>query len=286
MGTMRQQLTGADSPTTQHPAFGSGPARDSQVAAILQRTVELDVIPRLLLARREEIAVALPPSAMTPAHIGKLVALLLSRDEQASLAYVHKVHAGGVPAEAIYLDLLAPAARQLGQCWVDDDCDFTDVTVGLFQLQRAMHELGAAFGSDVAAKADALRVLLLPMPQAQHTFGLSMVSEFFRRAGWTAWTGPLDSEGELAAMVGVSRFDAVGFSLGCDEQLDQARRVIALVRKHSRNPDVVVLAGGPGFIDNPGQAVSIGADGTASDGLLAVRRAEALVAAAVARRRS
>ena len=284
MGSMRQQLTGVESRSTIHPPYGEAPSADPDVAGILQRTVELDVIPRLLLARREDAPVGLHASLIAPAQVSKLVAMLLARDEADTLSYIHSVHAGGIPAEAIYLDLLAAAARELGQCWVDDDCDFTDVTVGLFQLQRALHELGAAFGSDVAPQPGAPRVLLLPLPGAQHTFGLSMVCEFFRRAGWTAWSGPLDSVGELAAMVGGAWLDVVGFSLSCDEQMEQASRVIKLVRKHSLNTDVAVMVGGPGFVTDPSLAAAIGADGTAIDGLQAVQQAEALVVAAGARR--
>lgn len=286
MGTMRQQIAATDTPNgMQQPPFGAAPAADPHVLAILQRTVELDVIPRLLLAKRDEGAVAVPgPQPVAPAQVAELVALLLARDEPAALAFVSGLQSAGVPVQSVYLDLLAPAARRLGQMWEDDDCDFTDVTVGLFQLQHALRAMGAAFGTDTATGADARRILLVPLPREQHTFGLSMVADFFRRAGWNAWSGALDSDAELAAMVKDAWFDVVGFSLACDEQLEQARRAIHLVRRHSRNPDLVVMVGGPSFIDHPELAGSVGADGTATDGLQAVDQA-AVLAAAVADRR-
>ncbi len=291
METMRQQLSTEQDrslPDTRPTlAVRPGQASDLRVLAILERTVELDVIPRLLLARRTEDAIeaqAVARRAPQPAshqivarQVSELVRLLLARDEAGSSGYVAALHSGCVPVETLYLDLLAPAARQLGQMWVDDDCDFTDVTVGLVMLQTVLRELGAGPGDETACKPGARRALLVPLPGEQHTFGLSMVADFFRRAGWNAWSGTIDSEGELAAMVGAGWLDMVGFSLACDEQLEGARQVIAAVRRWSLNPAIVVMAGGPGISANPALAALIGADGTAVDGLRAVQQADALV---------
>ena len=254
--------------------------------AILEQTVAQDVIPRLLLARRAEVAEVIAPIArlaVTDAHVAELVSLVLKREEAKATAYVETLHAAGHEAEALYLDLLAPTARQLGQLWTDDDCDFTDVTVGLFLLQNTLRELGASHRDNAALNPAAPRILLVPLPREQHTFGLSMVYDFFRRAGWNAWSGTVESESELAGMVRESWFDIVGFSLPCDEQLDDARAMIRMVRDASRNPAVAIMVGGPGFSANPDLAATIGADGTAIDGRQAVRAADALLALAAGR---
>lgn len=104
-----------------------------------------------------------------------------------------------------------------------------------------------------------------------------MVFDFFCRAGWNAWTGPLETRGELASMVRGQWIDVVGFSLACDERLDAARAEIRAVRAASRNPGLAVMVGGPPFVANPALAASIGADGTALDGLQAVTNAHALL---------
>ncbi len=294
METMRQQLTdeqGRTAPRLSRPAAGehAAPASDPRVMALVERAVELEVIPRLLLARRTQAALerhhagpAVP--AITGEQVGQLVRLLLAHDEAVSISYVMALHKAAIPAETLHLDLLAPAARQLGQMWMDDDCDFTDVTIGLLMLQNALRELGSAPGNAAPIDSNALRALLVPLPGEQHTFGLTMVADFFRRAGWHAWSAPVESDSDLATMVAHGWFDVVGFSLLCDEHLDAARRAIELVRRVSLNPDVVVLVGGAGFIADPTLAVSIGADGTATDGLGAVQQAGALVARIASRR--
>jgi methanogenic corrinoid protein MtbC1 len=259
---------------------------DLRRRSIVEQTVEQDVIPRLLQVRRDSAepkGLPLVPYAVTEAQLAELVRLVLAREEAKSISFVEGLFAAGYPAETLYLDLLAPTARQLGQMWVNDDCDFTDVTVGLFLLQNSLRELGATYHDRGALNPTAPRILLVPLPREQHTFGLSMVYDFFRRAGWNAWSGPIDSEAELANMVRGSWFDIVGFSMPCDEQLEDARAMIRIVRAASLNPGVAVMVGGPGFSANPDLAATIGADGTAVDGRQAVRAADALLALAAGR---
>ena len=248
--------------------------------AILARTVELDVIPRLLQVRPPVLPVA-ALAAVTETHVAELAALTLGANEAASAAFVAALREEGFAAQALYLNLLTPVARRLGEWWERDVCDFTQVTTGLWRLQAAMRDLSPAFlgSANVAAapRRARPRILLVPLPGEQHTFGLSMVHEFFSRAGWNAWSGPLDSRGELGATVRRQWVDVVGFSMACDERLETARAEIAAVRLASRNPGLAVLVGGPPFVASPGLAACIGADGTATDGLQAVAAANALL---------
>lgn len=252
---------------------------------ILSRTVELEVIPSLLRARgigRAELAPAAEPTeAVTSAHVAELVACTLDGADPATSGFVAAMQDQGFRAEALYLDLLAPAANRLGELWAEDLCTFTDVTVGLIRLQRAMRLLSPAFlGSNYLAdmgRQAGPRALLVPLPGEQHTFGLSMVSDFFRRAGWSVWSGPVATTGELATMVRSSWVDVVGFSLSCDERIDTVRSEIRSLRLASRNPGLAVMVGGPPFVLDPRLADAVGADGTARDGWQAVGNAHSLL---------
>ena len=292
MVSMRQQFTDEQGRMQVKGGSSVPPAawepdadEDSRRHSIVTQTVEQDVIPRLLLARRDqpETAALAVPFVVSEAQVAELVRLVLAREEANSVSFVEGLYAAGYAAETLYLDLLAPTARQLGQMWVDDDCDFTDVTIGLFLLQSSLRELGATQQDTSTLNPAAPRILLVPLPREQHTFGLSMVYDFFRRAGWNAWSGPIESETELANMVRGSWFDIVGFSMPCDEQLEDARAMVRIVRAASLNPAVAVMVGGPGFTANPDLAATIGADGTAVDGRQAVRAADALLALAAGR---
>ena len=69
----------------------------------------------------------------------------------------------------------------------------------------------------------------------------------------------------------------LGFSLACDDRLDAVRSEIRRVRQASRNPNIAVMVGGPGFSADPALAAQVGADGTATDGRQAVLQAALLV---------
>ena len=279
--TRRGTPPGRD-PARRDPARSAIPAAERQ--AILVRTVKLDVIPRLLsLVRSSDLernleAGAAPAAnpAITPAHVLELANLALHGHDRAASAFVLDLRERGIPAETLLLELLTPVARLLGEWWEQDVCSFLEVTTGLWRLQEAMYGISPAFLAKASVPAGP-RILLVPLPGEQHTFGLSMVFEFFRQAGWNAWSGPVASRAELAAAVSREWVDVVGFSLGSDERLEEARAEIEAVRVASRNPGLFVVVGGPAFGASAGLAASIGADGTAVDGAQAVAMAAELL---------
>jgi methanogenic corrinoid protein MtbC1 len=190
----------------------------------------------------------------------------------------------GLSMTTIYLHLLAPAARQLGVLWSEDRCDFASVTVGLGRLQRLLRECSPEFGIEVEHPPNGRRILLAQPSDEQHSFGLSMVAEFFRRAGWEVLGGVGGAVHDPSAQVAREWFDAVGFSIGSESRIDWLKERIATVRSASRNRDLVVMVGGPLFTLNPGLAGVVGADVSGHDGGSAPEQAEGLLAALVRRR--
>lgn len=249
--------------------------------AQLAKTIEQQVIPRLVLSSRAQ-----PPRAASLASGGPLdsddVARyaheLLARDADGALAFMIAIESRGFPAETLYLDLLAPTARHLGTLWEQDHCSFTQVSIGMVRLQQVLRRLSPAFQADLGQIDLARRVLLLPMPGEQHTFGLVMVSEFFRRAGWDVWGGPQSPEADTLELVAAIAFQVVGFSVGSTGTLDRLASTIRTVRRRSSNPDIGILVGGPIFLAQPELVALVGADATATDGRHAVQQAHALVA--------
>jgi methanogenic corrinoid protein MtbC1 len=248
----------------------------------LVQALEDSVIPRLVEAHRampQAAGAALQAHALPgPDGVKHFVDLVMSPDEQPMYAYIAALLADGLSIESIYLDVLAGAAHLLGDMWVDDRVDFTEVTVAVGRLQHIMRELSPAFGAEVEHPSGGRRVLLAPAPGEQHTFGVSMVSEFFLRAGWEVTFGEAGSRTNAVEMVEHDWFDVVGFSLGSALRLDELKKSIAEIRQRSRNHDIGVMVGGPIFVLNPEYVVQVGADGTALDGLQAPVCAEAMVA--------
>ncbi|WP_439595523.1 cobalamin B12-binding domain-containing protein [Falsiroseomonas sp.] len=250
--------------------------------ALLARTLETEVIPRLVLSRREATSPAYidsPGTSMPRSEdISVVAGLAMQGDLGGALAYVGGLTARGMPLDRIYLYLLAPVARRLGEMWEQDRCDFTAVTIGLCCLQQVVLENSPAFQPRLGRAAVDRRVLLAPVPGEQHSFGLLMVGEFFRRQGWEVASGTGTTVKELAAVVRRQWFAAVGFSLACEDRLEVLATAIREVRRASRNPQIGVLVGGRVFIDRPELAALVGADATAADGQQAALKAETLLA--------
>ena len=192
--------------------------------ALLSRAIEHEIIPRLMLAHQTpDACISLLQSSapqVSTEDVRAFAKLVLAPDENVAHACIEAMRVRGISVETIYLDLLAPVARYLGELWEQDLCDFTEVTVGLGRLQQVLRELSPAFGhsNDLASGRS---VLLLPGPGEQHTFGLVMVAEFFRRAGWDVGGGPWEAGADPVLMVKREWFDVVGFSLGNEGHVDE-----------------------------------------------------------------
>lgn len=251
--------------------------------ARLEQTIEEQIIPRLMLMHRDEgnapgtQPVARPGVLPTPEHVAELARLVIAPSVDPALAFIEGQRERGMPLDRIYLDLLVPTARLLGEMWNADYCSFTDVTIGLWRLQQLLHKLSPVFLNESEPRQDGRRLLLVPEPGEQHTFGLIMVAEFFRRAGWDVWDQPLSSRAELLDVLRREHFSVVGLSIGSVERLDALAETIRLLRRQSRNPHLRVMVGGAPFIEVPARVREVGADSTAMDGEQAIQIAEHLV---------
>lgn len=209
---------------------------------------------------------------ITRQDVENVVVQLRTRPE-ADLVELVEVHlARGVTLERVYLDLLAPMARRLGELWEQDCCDYFQVTLLVGRIQGAIRRLGPHFQATPADDGRLQRSVFLTAPdREQHTLGLVLVGDFFLRDGWSVSMGsPLDP-GRGLAEVARHRFDLVGISLSRDATLEETRDSIRAIRKGSRNPAVRVILGGPVLQDSPELVRDLGADGWASDGLEAMK---------------
>lgn len=200
--------------------------------------------------------------------------LVLAPDGEPAYAHVERLLASGLPRETLFLEVLAPTARRLGELWQEDMCDFMDVTAGLARLQNILHELSPELLSPPTLTSVDRQILLAPAPGEQHTFGLSMVESFFRSAGWDVTSEP---DLDAARLVSARRFGIVGFSLSSETKLEALGAAIRAVRRSSRNPGIGIMVGGHLFIERPELVAIVGADLTATDGLTAVLLAQSLL---------
>jgi MerR family transcriptional regulator, light-induced transcriptional regulator len=260
------------------PAAGASPEiidDDRFVRADLASLIEGEILPRLMLVHQE----AVRPSRLlverrpSPEQIATFSALLLDPSTEDVTGHVLALLDDGLSLDSLLLELLAPAARNLGKLWEEDECDFVDVTIAVGRLHALARDLcrkleSGSFGSHERS------ILLIPSPGETHTFCLSIVASFFREAGWDVTTSDSDLGLDLLR---AEWFDVVGLTLSCDVLLPGLTDVVSAARAASCNRDLRVMVGGPLFVRHPEQLHATGADAMAQDARAAPRIAESLL---------
>lgn len=224
----------------EHPRESAGP-RSARLAPLLS-TLEREIFPRLVVVHQA-------PDVGTHAHaaqqshthpdVAALARLAAQGQLTEALVLVEQAFRGGASVERVLLELVAPAARTLGEAWLDDTCSFTEVTAGLGTLQQ----LVLAFRPQDTRPTRHGTVLLLAAPGEQHTLGLFVLAELVQRAGYGTRLETAPSFEGAAALVAAERFVAVGISVSSERLLDDVATLMALLRKRNGN-DLPILLGG------------------------------------------
>lgn len=264
----------------RHHAQGKELRADSGGERRLLGLVETEIIPRLMHVYRDQRDSRKKAVTVREPDIETFARALLQRSSSTAAQLVDAHRSRGVPLEEIYLHLFAPAARRLGEWWESDHCSFSQVTLSLWRLQSLLHDLSPSFRSSQTAAQRASaerRILLATLPDQQHTFGLSILADFFRRDGWVALAVPAPERGEVLAALSTHWFDVLALSASMDGEADDLGKMIEAARRASKNPRLVVIVGGPLFLRQPELAAVIGADGMSADAPEAVAMATQLL---------
>ena len=263
-------------PRSTAPLDFSPPPRPERSSADLARIIEGEIIPRLMMAHAQpEDGTAAPPASVGPRTLEAFARMTLRSEAHTLTAYVETLIQGGLSLEEVYVDLLIPTARRLGDDWNEDYISFTDVTVGLSRLQQVVRTLGHSIPTR-DADGNAPSAYFVPAPNEQHAFGLVILEDYFRRGGWRTWLDTAATREEAARTVSHDWFDVFGLSATSDTPTEVIVSTIAQVRQASRNPALFVMVGGRLFIDDPALATVVGADAasvTAGDALLIADKA-------------
>ncbi len=246
--------------------------------------IEREIIPRLLLAHTGQSNAPRPvdDASVMALFDGDAFTDLVLRSRFAEIMdQVQAILDRGISLQRVYLDLLAPVARRLGEYWEQDRCSFTDVTLGLARLQQVLREVGRRTGAGVSRGQPKNRIYLVPAPGEQHTFGLSMVEEYFLHAGWETALDQSHSLPTIIDTVVSQNIDVLGFTVGCENLFGPLLDSVARVRKAARNRDVAIMIGGKFISDHPEITTEIEGVTFVADGAKAVDTASCLISNAV-----
>jgi len=241
----------------------------------LARTIEREVIPRLILNTRRRIAT--PPVAArlwNGCDIPAFCQVILTSELAQAEAYVNGEIAKGTSQPRLLLELFAPTARRLGELWETDECSFVDVTIALGKLQQLLRLFSETYRRSPEPEVLGFRALLATLPDSQHIFGLLVVEELFRRSGWTVLGLPSPSRSELLDAAAQEWFAVVGLSISCDDSATSVAALITEIRAASLNKSLLVLVGGRYVTDNPSKAMMLGADLVGADAQNAIESSQ------------
>jgi len=264
-------------------------------AARLARTIEAEIIPRLMLAhelRSVSSASATEESPPTegddaedepegvPDRVARLCALLVGGEVSRADTFVRELVATGESTEVVFIDVLMRTAHHLGELWHQDRASFTEVTVALGKLQRMVWDLSSGSSASVE-RPHGPRALVVTTPGDDHAFGVQVISELLRAKGWAVRSIPGGTRQEILSALSKERFLALVVSTCNDALLESTRLLIASARSSSLNQALFTVVGGA---SHGGGDVSCGADCVADSIQRALKALERTAEEAVAAR--
>lgn len=192
---------------------------------------------------------------------GRLRSRLVAGDEPGAWGVVEAALSAGLSPEQIYLDVLAPAMRDIGDGWAAGKLDVADEHRGSAVAGRIVGRLGPRFLRRGRSRGT---VVVATPPGDLHSLPVAMVGDLFRSAGYDVLdlgaNVPIESLAKSVAEANQLR--AVAISVTNPGQDGVVKEAIAAVRK-AADKDVTILVGG-GAIADADHAAALGADGFAA----------------------
>jgi excisionase family DNA binding protein len=193
----------------------------------------------------------------------RLETRLLAGDGRGAWAVIEAALAAGSQLDSLYLDVLAPAMRSIGDRWERGEVDVALEHRASGIALRIVGRIGPRF----VRRGRTRGCVVLGAPAGDHhALPPALVADLLRSAGWEVHDlgGDVPSADFAEVARAVPRLAAVGVSVTADECLGAAGETLEVLRD-SLAPTVAILVGGRA-VGGEAEARSLGADGWAADG--------------------
>lgn len=205
----------------------------------------------------------------------RYLGLLLAGLRPEALAMLADCQDRGLPVERLYLEILQPTLREIGQLWEAGQCSIAQEHFCSAVTREAIGRLAARAS---AVRPDGRVAMLVGVGRERHDIGLSMIADLLERRGWNAVMLGADTPvRDLAAAACAHRADLIGLSCTLAVNLGDLRAAIRCVRVNRRLAETPILVGGRPFSLQRNLWRQVGADAGAADAAAAVATAERLV---------
>lgn len=199
---------------------------------------------------------------------------LLANDTAGARSIGRTIIDAGNGVGRLYLDVLAPAMREVGLLW---QCNRLNVAEEHYCTGVTQMVMGEASAS-IRRVGGGRTAVISCVAGEQHSIGSRMVADFLEMAGWnTLWLGASAPASDLLRLVIDSRADLLALSCSYVPCLHHMATAISALRSLPECRHVRVLVGGHAFDACHDLWREMGADGFAPDPAAAARLAHRLV---------
>lgn len=239
---------------------------DSTIGATVPSQVVGGVARQVLSVLSSELRLIypdMPPRALVR-YLDEMQAALTQPNPKTITQLLNKMRSAGI-RDADVADFYIPVvARRLGEGWVADEMDFTQVTVGMANLQAMLRTLDSSWCMPERAPFGTLGVICIVVPKGvQHTLGPSILAGQMRRAGYDVQLGVGIALEDVSEFVSSPATIGIMLSASLWEPLDFLKAVVKKVRQG--NPWAPVLVGGNVLERDCDVSAAIGADHAIND---------------------
>jgi MerR family transcriptional regulator, light-induced transcriptional regulator len=182
----------------------------------------------------------------------------------AARALVREAVSRGAGMKELYLDIFAPALREVGRLWalgqlsVGEEHAFSDATLRLMSL----YSEGASAAS--SPRTTGLRCVAVSASGEAHLIGVRMVADFLAAAGWeVSFPGGNLSIRHLRELLLSRPPSLLALSVTLHGNLNAAADLIRALRAEAALSGMRIMAGGQACAGGMGK--DIGGDGSADD---------------------
>ncbi|QLF68500.1 cobalamin-binding protein [Peteryoungia desertarenae] len=150
-------------------------------------------------------------------------------------------------------------ARQLGQQWALDRCDFIDVTIGSAKLQEVILSLSFEMRLVNPTPSTPFAAILTP-PGEQHTLMPHLLGLLFDTLEWERHVLEPNEFGDPIFATTVDQADVACIGWSNSELSDELRTLVAKIRLQRKDRKLPFIVGGAAALDSIDFLVGLGID--------------------------
>jgi len=233
-----------------------GELDNAEMMLWLNKTIESEIIPRLLMGHQLEAANQNAVSKASKIEVKQtevidFCQILLDGPIESCFSYIAEMQKSGHTLVSLYMNLIPASTRRLQELWENDVNSFTEVTMALGRAQNLIHQLSPIFMNEGNLSQLKGNALLINAPGSQHTLGILILGEFFKLNGWNTTVEIEISSEELRERVQSQTFDLLAISVSCDDQWDTIKPLLKEIKQASKNKEMITMMGGALFDHKP-----------------------------------